>query len=775
MSGVIALRFDVNGSSYICKTFEDAAIQLSKKDQDLEFIESNQGQITDQRFRVPLSDEVQEAIGNAASPGTIPKIDIRKRIPGSILIDGSPVAKGSFTIIKFFYNPKSKTSEMDLIFKGNETDLKAELSDVKLSTLLQNETIGYDATEIKAFYANPASYISTNGYAWYLIDYGQDFYAEGGTGGKRIDDASNPLTQLDFKPQITVQKILDLIDSELGIEITTENIDQLVDQVIPLHNNESTMPVLDTSVNDYTGYMDRTNTTTYTATEGSGLNVYKVNFNRAVNFNQTVFNVSSDRYTASVLGRHTFKFSYSIVLSTNSATSSFAGVRFVAYKNGSPERELTRFTQGLAPGGSSPTLTGEFTFSLSLSPTDYYEIYLVLNESAASAGSTLTLTQNAVTTFSCTASPSFTNTSNVLVGSNVDKDITCYDVIKALISQCNGRLERTLSGYNIIPWVDWIEEGTDNYIVDNRLDNTKEVSIEPTGITGAKSIRFKYKESEDFYNKKYTELTGNQYGELFIEDTGSDFATEEYTLEIPFGVGVPVPVSGSALTIMKFIDEEGNTIKDVPKLLPAADVGTTNFIQTIYIEDYYGGGASAYVQIPYLNHRLNTWAFTGDDGYFGQSLTFFSNTGYPNNTLYERYWRSFIREVYGQLSKKVTATIKLSRSEFKKLKLNERFYFQNRLFRCIEVSNYDLTGDESVSVNMIQRIPLLNSDIAPYYPVDVDTRTSIVEWADSSDNSNVGDGSGEPPADIEASCIAYGYFYDSVNNIGIQRGQILEV
>lgn len=781
MSGVITLRFDVNGSSFLCRTFENAAIQLSKIDQDLDFIESGQGQITEQRFRIPLEEQTLLALGDAGNPGATPNIDIRKRIPGSIIVDGSPVARGSFLITQFDYDPKSRTTEVDLIFKGNETDLKAELSDVKLSTLLQDETIPYTGAEIKSYYDDPETYISTNGYSWDLIDYGQDFYVNGGTGGKRIDDSTNPLTQLDFKPQITVQKILDLIDSELGIEITTEGIDDLVNQVMPLHNNESTLPTLDTSINDYTGYMDRTVSITYTDVIGGGSSLYLMNFNNAVNYNQVVFNVGvgNDYYLAQVDGIHSFKLFWNLNVATNSvAASNQVNVLLQAYKNGVFEFGIESYFIFLNAGGNRD-VAGEYSFNSLMSIGDNYRIYITVANAVGSAGSTATVTQQTSTTFSCTQSPAFTSTSNVLVGSNVNPDLTCYDVVKTLISQCNGRLERTLTGYNIVPWVTWIEEGTDNYIVDQRLEDGKTVSIEPTGVTGAKSIRFKYKESEDFYNKKYTELTNKQYGELFIKDTGTDFSTEEYELEVPFGVGVPVRIDGSSATIIKYIDENGEVINDVPKLLPrqSVDFGPFSFFgafQSIYIKDYFSGTAELYNILPQLNHWTDGSGFQGNDGHFGSSLTFFASSGYPNNTLYERFWRPFIRETYGQLSKKVTASIKLSSTEFKRLVLNEKFYYQNRLFRCIEVKNYDLSGDETVSVNLIQRIPLLNSDIAPYYPNNVDVRTGVVNWFDSSDNSNVGDGSGEPAADIEASCIAYGFFYDSNANVGIQRGRILE-
>jgi hypothetical protein len=220
------------------------------------------------------------------------------------------------------------------------------------------------------------------------------------------------------------------------------------------------------------------------------------------------------------------------------------------------------------------------------------------------------------------------------------------------------------------------------------------------------------------------------------------------------------------------IDEDGSLIKNTPMLLPLSD---STAWQAIELQDYFGGTAYTRSGIQPLNHWIDIAnpSFTDDDNHFGTSLTFFAASGYPNNTLYERFWRRYVREVYGSNSIKVDMSISLSPTNFTNYVLNEKLLYNGQYFRFNSIDNYNLNKREPVKIEIIKRIELQNSDIAPYYPVDV--LNGVVQWFDSSDNSDVGDGSLEPAADIEASCIAYGFFYDSTNNIGVQVGQILPI
>ena len=81
-----------------------------------------------------------------------------------------------------------------------------------------------------------------------------------------------------------------------------------------------------------------------------------------------------------------------------------------------------------------------------------------------------------------------------------------------------------------------------------------------------------------------------------------------------------------------------------------------------------------------------------------------------------------------------------------------------------------LTSNQPATATFMKRFTIFPTDIATYYPYNI--INSIVQWKVSADNSSVGDGSGETPS-VEASANAYGFFYDSNQDIATQSGQIL--
>ena len=787
MDSIISLRLRVDGTDYIVNTFENTTLQITRSVQSLDYITSDQKTVTEQTFRVPLNGELVEALGDLADPSQDANVDLRKAISGSVLVDGYPLYEGTFQVVSVVFAPNNNAREVELLFKGNESSLKAELDVIPLRDAFDGETIPYDVDEIASYYNAPSTYITSNGYTWDLIDWGQNLVVgTAGAGEVSINDSSNPLSQLNFKPSVTVQKMLDQIETTTGYFISVDSsFSEIENHIMPLHNNKSNIPILDTSPNDYTGYMNRTNTLAYTANNDTTTSPQLMNFNQAVNYNQTVFNVGAgfDRYTCptGVNGTFNFRLDYEFDITESGLASSASGeVRLYLYKNGVAVGGAITNNYALLAGGSA-NVEGSYSFSLNLNATDYIDFRLVFYQLSipTDPSYTITYTQTAASQLVCTSSPAYTSSSNVRVPENIDEDLTCWDIVSDIIKRCNGILVKTDSStYSIVPWATWIDDNADIINLNGRLLKDGAIQIEPTGATGAKSIRFTYPESDLFYNQKFRELQAQEYGELLIADTGSDFTTKEYVLESRFVNPVPVPMEDSPITIIRVIDEDGVLIETKPMLIPRSNYSR---YQRIEMQDVYGGTAYSYDFIPATNHWYDSQngGFTEKDMNFGTSLTFFAGSGYPNNTLYERFWRRYIRETYGEDSRKLKMQVSISPTEFQTWLLNENLLYKGSYFRLNAINNFNLNKREPCSVEIVKRLTLLNSDIAPYYPYNV--LLGVVQWKDSSDNSDVGDGSTEPIADIETSCRAYGFFYDDTNAsggtgaIGIQVGQILPI
>jgi hypothetical protein len=289
-----------------------------------------------------------------------------------------------------------------------------------------------------------------------------------------------------------------------------------------------------------------------------------------------------------------------------------------------------------------------------------------------------------------------------------------------------------------------------------------------------------YKENDDFYSKQYKELKNENFGEKFIENTGTELAKNELKIEVPISTIPSVPVDFSQAVIPKMVDSSGNLIVGKPTILQTNyDVeGTqitnkafTNF--TFTLKSLFNNSVSAIVtNIPFIgNWRFQNGGYDETDSNFGQSLSYWSSVGYPSQNLYERYWKTYLEETYSEQSREIKMNIKLNRNQIDGLKFNEKFYYKNTLLRLVKLEGISLTSSQPATATFMKRFPIYKNQIAVFYPYNI--VSSIVQWKRSSDNVDLGDANTQPSADVESSAIAYGFFYDSNRNIATQTGQIL--
>lgn len=769
MANIITLRLNINGVAVIANTYPNTSLQITKTVSDIENL-SGQGIITEETFRVPLVDKLIEHLGDLTDFGQNPKVDINKAIEGQVLINNFPIYSGSFNIISAFKNTQNDIKELELIFKGNESDIKSVLTKIKLSDLLEGETLPYTYSEVRNFLVNSVGYIETNGYAWPLIDYGQRFTQDPDATEGRIlapTNTTNPLTQRDFKPAVWVKYLFDKMPYEITVDETMED---LLDQVIPLHNSNQLMPVLDTNINLYVSYMRRTSDVAIAATT-----LTKVPFNQKYTPNGDMINLSSLEYEAPYAGFYTFIVSGNIEVTGDTlppvGTQAFTRIQLRLNTSGYSDVTFWDFFTAVSVSVNRKI---QYERTVFLNKDDIFTLRYSINEVTGSSSSVL----KEGFRFELIRSPAISPTSNVLIDKNCP-NLTAWDVFRTIVTQANAIIERNIDGgVNLIPWVKWINENDTVVNLNDSVDKGTDIRIEPFSIKGAKRIVLKYLDDEDLLNKKYLELIGETYGTLTIEDTGTDFATNEIKIELPFAATPQQTPTNGFYPIPKFYNENFEIVKTKPRLLPfnrnpatAADfidVGSPlfanafNFLETTQLGLFLS-----------FNHWISpNGGYNTNDFNFGQSLTFFASSGYPNQTLYKRFWEKYIEQTYSRNARLIEMGVKLNKAQATEYKLNEKFFLGNSMFRVTGINNLSLISDDPVKITMLKRFEIENIEKAPFYPYDViDT---IVQWKDSMDNTDLGDASTEPSADVQESANAYGFFYDSGNNLAIQQGQILQ-
>ena len=740
---IVTIILDIDGVSHVCRTFEDESIQINKIVSSVDNLGS-QGTVTKQSFRLPLIGGLLDAIGDITDPAQSAKVNLNKSIKGRILVDGFERFVGSFFVVNA---TKGDSKEVEMIFQGNETDLKATLSNITMAELCEGEFVLYNYTEMKQYFDDPSGYRDANGYIFPLVDYGQGF---------DFMRLFNGLYETDFKAAITIDKCIELMP--LNISIDNSLID-LKEQAILLHNDKNFYPKLDTSPLNNTGIIFPTTFRDISLQNPPIKNL--ITMDAEIAYSNSI--KAGDTYQANVDGLHSFSFAASLRLfvTNGQARQAITQFFFVHYSGGNLVQEVGvswQSRRAIPTGAIYNDDTGTVNFNLKAG--DLVSLWI---------DSRADLTRISSAELTCTAAPAFSPTSRIDVAANCP-ELTAWDILRTVVIQSNSQIISNSDGtYQITPFNDWIEDNDEVIILDDIIEDGVDVQIKPFSIEGAKSIRLAYKENDDLYSKKYKELTGESFGEKYIENTGTELAKNEFKIELPVATIPTIELNGNT-PIPKLVDKDNKTVIGKPLILNTSHGASpaTFSLRSIFNNTLI----SNYNALPFMgNWGARVGGYNQTDSNFGQSLQFYTNVGYPKNTLYERYWKTYLEETYSEQSREIKMNIKLDRNQIDGLKFNEKFYYKNTLLRLVKLEGVSLTSNQPAKATFMKRFKIRPIEIAEYYPYNI--ISSIVQWKRSSDNADLGDANTQPAADVEASAKAYGFFYDSNRNIATQSGQIL--
>jgi hypothetical protein len=740
---IVTIILDILGVSYVCRTFKNESIQITKLVASIDNLGS-QGTVTKQSFRLPLVDDLLEALGDITDPGIDAKVNLNNAITGRILIDGFERFKGSFFVVNAVDGKSSK--QVELLFQGNETDLKAKLSNITMAELYDNETVLYNYTEIEQYFDAPENYRDLNGYIFPIINFGQNYnYLQFSTQG---------LSESDFKVATTFKKAFEL----MPFNITTTGIDNLMNQVIVLHNDKNQYPKLDTSPLNNTGIIS--SNASRTINLQSPPVVHTIQMDAEVDYSNPI--KQGNAYKANVTGWHSFNYSSTLLVKRNSSGQSIWQFFFFVERGGSNINTipLIHRTERATPNGLNYSNSGNESIYLEAGDLLTLGIDSRANETRILGGAAIT----------CVVAPAFLSTSNIDISANCP-ELTAWDIFRTIAIQCNAQIITNADGtYEMIPWTDWIESGTEVIILDNIIEESVDVQIKPFSVQGAKSIRLQYKDNSDFLSTQFKELTNETFGTKAIANTGTEFAKNELKIELPVSTIPHKNVSFTGCPIPSFTDKEGKIIIGSPTILnSSAATGSMSWT----LKSLFSSASKFYSTVPFTgNWQTIAGGFNETDSNFGQSLSYFASSNYPSLNLYERYWKKYLQETYSEQSRELKVNVKLDLNKIDGLNFNEKFYYKNTLLRLVELEGVSLTSNEPATATFMKRFTIFNSDIAAYYPYDI--INSIVQWKDSANNDDVGDGSSIIfPVPFILSAAAYGFYYDALKQVATQNGQIL--
>jgi hypothetical protein len=118
----------------------------------------------------------------------------------------------------------------------------------------------------------------------------------------------------------------------------------------------------------------------------------------------------------------------------------------------------------------------------------------------------------------------------------------------------------------------------------------------------------------------------------------------------------------------------------------------------------------------------------------------------PLNTLFYKYWKGYIRELYSEESRLLECTVKLPLIEVITWQWNKKVFINGAWWRILSMTT-DLNGDESAKIKA-RKIQLSETDCADT-PTGYSSRFNIVLFNSSTEAS--------PDFGSQACCTKYGY------------------
>ena len=274
---------------------------------------------------------------------------------------------------------------------------------------------------------------------------------------------------------------------------------------------------------------------------------------------------------------------------------------------------------------------------------------------------------------------------------------------------------------------------------ENKIDENKEAIIKPTNDLQQAEIKFSDKKSSDFLNKLVSE-------EMPEYDIWGNYSEENYNIFAakgsltnkpvfaPFIVNRVPRATGSNdyddLTHNLIVNTQA-TYDDTGELKESKQPhklfyynGTpTNLDTTLnFIDITVSGGVGTLTVIQYTSYPLCTayelsstgltvspaidtrslfWSYPSN-GWINNSSLWNGVTADIRNTLYEYYWKRYIKEIYSDDSRLLELYLFLSPTDIINFSFKNLIYLKQAYWRVLKIENYQVNDNSSVKVTLLK-------------------------------------------------------------------------
>lgn len=666
------LSLNLNGT-YI-ELYENEPVNLKYQFADIQDINASRSSFS-QTFRVPLTKKNQEFFGAVNEFGLVPSWNPKTKIDAELTYNTIPLLKG-FVQVKAFYVQKGRYADVELVFFGETANLSRDIGDAMLTDAdfsSYTETLNY--TNILATWTG-----SNLPVRFGVVDRGQNW-----SGSDVWSTSATGVHPYEVTGFLRVKEIVTAILSDAGYTFDSDFLDNQTELYFMCNAGGE---INDTVTGEEQALFAVGLASDVTVT-GTAWQV--LSFSESTPFFDTGGNVSSGVFTAPFDGLYRFR--ASVKIDTLPTNHEFHVAIFV---NGT---EYTDILQG-----EPADLTTVFTYMkvtpyIQLDSGDTVDVRYHFHTSSDTAvlGGYNSLTAP-TTSFelidTALAGTAWTASANM-------PDMKQIDFISGLQKMFNLVFipdRNNAKHLYIEPFNDYLAAGTKKDWT-NKIDFSKDITLQPTTDLQARRYEWTHSQGEDFVNDLVLKNTGRVYGRYRVDDPDNDFASGEKTITSPFAPFVTSYVPETDFIIHRMLTDttdEDKSIKD-PKPRLAFWNGYNNS------GNWYFSGNQLTKFPEWSEYSESRLSINVDDEslLYGTERSFRYLLVSPLNTLYYKYWRPWVNELYSRDARKMTAFFRLTRADLASFEFSDKIYLKDTYWRILSIK-YDASSEGLAQIELVK-------------------------------------------------------------------------
>ena len=730
------LRLTLAGNEI--ELYENEPVNLSYQFSDIQDINASSSSFS-QTFRVPLTKKNQDYFGAVNEFGLITTWNPKVKVEAELTYNTIPVMRG-FAQVKAVYVQKGKYADVEIAVFGETANLSRDIGDGMLTDL---DLSAYDhtlnATNIEASWAGNLS----GGVIRYgLPDKGQNWTSS------NIWTATNPLEHGDFTPYFRASKLFEEIMTEAGYTYDSAFLTRVDGLYLAMYNGNlaiqgSTNPQGQTAFVGYSSDVTGLSSSSFANLTG---------FSESAPFYDTGGNFNGTTYVAPFQAYYTFRVYVKGTLN-DSGSGTTLNMRLAKNTSTSVAAILTNisavFFQNVIPYVI-------LTEPILLNTGDAVSLQYALSNSGHTVDFTGTdELGSGGTGFEVVQVSAGTSGQTVDTEANMPQ-MKQIDFIAGLQKMFNLVFipdRNNAKHLSIEPFNDYMASGaTQDWT--NKIDLSKDLTIAPTTDIQARQYDWTHSNGKDLINDLVFKNASRVYGRYRVDDPENDFASGNKEIKTPFAPHVASYIPGTQYAIHRMLidtEQDDKTIKDP---LPRLAFWNGQQDGTIFYQNDASSATTTDTEYPAFSQFSSLEAtITNEDLGFGAERPFHIVEANPLNTLYYKYWRPFVNELYSSDARKLTAFFRLTRSELATFEFSDKIYIKDTYWRILSIS-YDATSEDLVKVEMLKVLGEIRD--CTFIPTGIDKANGKIQF-----ENNLG----QTVTQVSRLCCErYGYFYDNASS-----------